>query len=220
MELSVVLVNHNGAACLTQTLEALARNTATTEVECIVVDSGSGDGSWRDVERAWPRARALPFEENVGFCVGCNRGAEAASGRLLAFVNFDGEVEPGWDLPLMELLDDETVSIATGLLLSSDGEVIQAAGLAIAPNTAVVGRLDMLPRADAPDAPIDVPAATGALMMVRRQEFLDLGGFYEPFFMYGEEADYCLRVPGADRAALRRARCGTNTAMRPGRSAR
>ena len=196
MELSVVLVNHNGAACLTQTLEALARNTATTEVECIVVDSGSGDGSWRDVERAWPRARALRFEENVGFCVGCNRGAEAASGRLLAFVNFDGEVEPGWDLPLMELLDDETVSIATGLLLSSDGEVIQAAGLAIAPNTAVVGRLDMLPRADAPDAPIDVPAATGALMMVRRQEFLDLGGFYEPFFMYGEEADYCLRVPG------------------------
>ena len=196
MELSVVLVNHNGAACLTQTLEALARNTATTEVECIVVDSGSGDGSWRDVERAWPRARALRFEENVGFCVGCNRGAEAASGRLLAFVNFDGEVEPGWDLPLMELLDDETVSIATGLLLSSDGQVIQAAGLAIAPNTAVVGRLDMLPRADAPHAPIDVPAATGALMMVRRQEFLDLGGFYEPFFMYGEEADYCLRVPG------------------------
>ena len=33
-------------------------------------------------------------------------------------------------------------------------------------------------------------------MMVRRDEFLALGGFYEPLFMYGEEADYCLRVPG------------------------
>ena len=32
--------------------------------------------------------------------------------------------------------------------------------------------------------------------MVRREEFLALGGFYEGFFMYGEEADYCLRVPG------------------------
>ena len=191
-----MLVNHNGAACLAGTLEALARNTATEEVECIVVDSGSRDGSWEDVERGWPRARALRFDENVGFCVGCNRGAEAALGRLLAFVNFDGEVEPGWDTPLAALLDDPTVSIATGLLLSSDGAVIQAAGLAIAPNTAVVGRLDMLPRSAAPGEPIDVPAATGALMMVRRQEFLDLGGFYEPFFMYGEEADYCLRVPG------------------------
>jgi GT2 family glycosyltransferase len=196
MELSVVLVNHNGAACLSGTLEALSRNTKTEDVDCIVVDSGSSDGSWEGVEEAWPLARALRFEENVGFCVGCNRGAEAASGRLLAFVNFDGEVEPGWDQPLAELLDDPTVSISTGLLLSSDGAVIQAAGLAIAPNTAVVGRLDMLPRAAAPDEPVDVPASTGALMMVRRQEFLDLGGFYEPFFMYGEEADYCLRVPG------------------------
>ena len=33
-------------------------------------------------------------------------------------------------------------------------------------------------------------------MMVRRSEFLALGGFYEPFFMYVEEADYALRVPG------------------------
>jgi GT2 family glycosyltransferase len=33
-------------------------------------------------------------------------------------------------------------------------------------------------------------------MMVRRADFLALGGFYEPIFMYGEEADYCLRVPG------------------------
>jgi GT2 family glycosyltransferase len=196
VELSVVLVNHNGACCLPKTLAALARNTATEDVECLVVDSGSTDGSWEGVEEAWEKARVLRFEENIGFCAGSNRGAEAVSGRLLAFVNFDGEVEPGWDRPLAELLDGPTVSIATGLLLSSDGEVIQAAGLAIAPNTAVVGRLDALPRSAAPDAPLDVPAATGALMMVRRDEFLALGGFYEPFFMYGEEADYCLRVPG------------------------
>ena len=196
MDLSVVLVNHNGADCLPQTLAALAENTRTEDVECIVVDSGSTDGSWEGVERFWDKARALRFEANVGFCAGCNRGAEAASGRLLAFVNFDGQVEPGWDLPLAELLEDETVSIATGLLLYADGETIQAAGLDIAPNTAVVGRQDEMPRSSAPPAPVDVPAATGALMMVRTQEFLALGGFYEGFFMYGEETDYCLRVPG------------------------
>jgi GT2 family glycosyltransferase len=138
----------------------------------------------------------LSFEENIGFCAGCNRGAEAARGRLLAFVNFDGEVEPGWDPPLAELLDDATISVATGLLLSQDATTIQAAGLDIAPNTAVVGRQVGLPRSAAPSSSLDVPAATGALMMVRREEFLALGGFYEAFFMYGEEADYCLRVPG------------------------
>ncbi len=137
-----------------------------------------------------------PPEENIGFCAGCNRGVEAARGRLVAFVNFDGEVEPGWDAPLAGLLDDPAVSVTTGLLLSLDGETIQAAGLDIAPNTAVVGRLDGMPRSAAPSSPLDVPAATGALMMVRRDDFLALGGFYEGFFMYGEEADYCLRVPG------------------------
>lgn len=39
-------------------------------------------------------------------------------------------------------------------------------------------------------------AASGALTMVRRDEFLELGGFYEPIWMYGEEADLALRVPG------------------------
>jgi N-acetylglucosaminyl-diphospho-decaprenol L-rhamnosyltransferase len=194
--LSVVLVNHDGAECLPAALRALAENTDSDDVECIVVDSASGDRSWQGVERHWDRARALRFEENIGFCRGCNEGANAAEGRLLAFVNFDGEVEPGWDAPLSALLDDASVSVATGLLLDASGETIEAAGLEIAPNMATFGREERSPRAQAPTAPIDVTAASGALMMVRRDEFLALGGFYEPIWMYGEEADLALRVPG------------------------
>jgi GT2 family glycosyltransferase len=196
LELSVVLVNHNGADCLPQTLEALARNTAASSVECIVVDSGSTDRSWESVERLWEKACPVRFEENIGFCAGCNRGVEIARGRLVAFVNFDGQVEPNWDSPLRDLLDDPSVAIATGVLLTSDGERVEAAGLEIAPNTATYGRDEGRPRTDLPDHPIDVTAATGALMMVRRSEFLALGGFYEPIFMYGEETDYCLRAEG------------------------
>jgi GT2 family glycosyltransferase len=195
-ELSVVLVNHNGADCLPRTLGALARNTATEDVECIVVDSGSGDGSWQGVADVWGKTRPLRFEKNIGFCAGCNRGAEAATGRLVAFVNFDGEVEPDWDKPLRDLLDEAAVAVATGVLLTSDGERVEAAGLEIAPNTATYGRDEGLPRSELLDEPVDVAAATGALMMVRRDEFLALGGFYEPIFMYGEETDYCLRVEG------------------------
>ena len=195
-ELSVVLVNHNGAACLPATLTALAANTECADVECVVVDSASTDGSWQGVERYWERARALRFEENIGFAAGCNRGAEAAAGRLVAFVNFDGEVEPGWDTPLRALLDDPGVAVATGLLVSADGATIEAAGLAIAPNTATYGLLEGAPRADVPDEPVEVAAASGALMMVRREEFLAAGGFYEPIFMYGEEAEYAFRVDG------------------------
>jgi GT2 family glycosyltransferase len=196
-ELSVVLVNHNGARCLPATLDALARGTIEPRVECVVVDSGSRDGSWRGVDRHWTAAQSLRIDENVGFCASCNRGAGAARGRLLAFVNFDGCVEPGWDRPLRILLDEDPgISVATGLLLHRDGQTIEAAGLEIAPNMATYGRLEGAPRERAPSAPLVVAAASGALMMVRREEFLGLGGFYEPLFMFGEEADYCLRVPG------------------------
>jgi N-acetylglucosaminyl-diphospho-decaprenol L-rhamnosyltransferase len=196
VELSVVLVNYNGATCLPATLAALATGTETSSVECLVVDSGSSDGSWKEVPRLWDRARVLRFDENIGFCAGCNRGAEAAAGRLLAFVNFDGAVETGWDAPLREMLADPTVSVATGLLLREDGETVEAAGLAIAPNMATYGILEGSARGSVPADPAQVAAASGALMMVRRDEFVALGGFYEPLFMYGEEADLCLRVPG------------------------
>ena len=192
----MVLVNHNGAGYLPWALEALAENTAEPDVECLVVDSGSTDASWEDVDRVWKKARAVRFDENIGFCAGCNRGAEAAGGRLLAFVNFDAAVEPRWDEPLRELLEDAGVSVGTGLLLTADGATLEAAGLEIAPNMATFGRLQGRPREEAPRRPVDVTAASGALMMVRRAEFLDQGGFYEGLWMYGEEADYCLRVPG------------------------
>jgi GT2 family glycosyltransferase len=196
-ELSVVLVNHNGAGCLPAVLRTLALNTCERAVECVVVDSGSHDESWRGVEHHWPAARSIRYEENIGFCAGCNRGAEAARAPVLAFVNFDGRVEPDWDLPLRRLLDEDPgISVATGLLLREDGRTIEAAGLEIAPNIATYGRLEGAQRARAPVHPVEVTAASGALMMVRRAEFLALGGFYERLFMYGEEADYCLRTPG------------------------
>lgn len=197
VELSVVVVNHNGSDCLPATLRALAAHTVAEAVECVVVDSASEDGSWREVGAEWPAARALRFTENIGFCRGCNEGARGASGRLVAFVNFDAEVEPGWDAPLRELLDsDAGIAVATGLLLRPDGTEVEAAGLEIAPNMATYGRLEGLPRSAAPAAPFDVAAASGALMMVRRDEFLALGGFWEEIWMYGEEADYSLRAPG------------------------
>jgi N-acetylglucosaminyl-diphospho-decaprenol L-rhamnosyltransferase len=195
-ELSVVLVNHDGAECLPGALRALAANTTARDVECIVVDSASTDGSWQRVETIWPQARALRFEENIGFCRGCNEGARAADGRLVAFVNFDGEVEPGWDEPLRELLADTRVSVATGLLLDRSGGTVEASGLEIAPNMATYGRDEGSPRPQPGAEPFDVAAASGALMMMRRDDFLALGGFYEPIWMYGEEADLALRVPG------------------------
>jgi len=194
-ELTVVLVNHNGVGCLPRALTALARNTHTP-ADCIVVDSGSSDHSWLGVDHHWIQARAIRHEQNIGFCAGCNRGAEAARSPLVAFVNFDGEVEPDWDVPLTSLLADPGISIAGGMLVDLTGARVEALGLAIAPNLATYGLCEGVAREQIANGPRDVAAVSGALMMVRRDEFLAVGGFYEPIWMYGEEADLAMRMPG------------------------
>ena len=200
LELSVVIVNHDGRGCLPATLRALEERTEAEAFEIVVVDSGSTDDSWRGVEAHSRHARAIRFEHNIGFCAGCNRGAEAARGRLVAFVNFDGIVEPAWDVAMRGLLDDPEVVVASGLLVTPDGGTLEAVGLEIAPNMATYGRLGGVSRSAAPAEPVEVAAVSGALCMLRRGDFLALGGFWETIWMYGEEADLCLRA--ADRGRV------------------
>jgi glycosyl transferase family 2 len=66
LDLSVVLVNHNGADCLPRALRALAANTTASSVGYFVVDSASNDGSWRGNEEDWPRTHVLRYDENIG----------------------------------------------------------------------------------------------------------------------------------------------------------
>ena len=120
MELSIVLVNYNGAECLPETLEALARNTTAEEVEGFVVDSGSSDGSWDGSERWWEKARALRFEENIGFCAGCTE-VPRRPGRLVAFVNFDAASSRGWDAPLRNAARANRGVGSDGLCCAQDG---------------------------------------------------------------------------------------------------
>ena len=65
LELSVVLVNYNGADCLPDALRALAANTASDSVEGIVVDSGSMDASWEAVPEWTAHGRSARRERRL-----------------------------------------------------------------------------------------------------------------------------------------------------------
>ncbi len=196
MKLSVVLVNYNGRDCIQSSLAALKAHTATSAFEVIVVDSGSTDGSWRAIEGRYDNVRVIRYEDNIGFCSGCNRGAEVAFGEYLAFVNFDGAVETAWDLPLLEALTDPAVTVAGGMLLNADGTTVEALGLGVAINMATYGLLEGAVRAEIVPTRQKVAAVSGALMMMRREMFIVHGGFNEALWMYGDEIDLCLRMGG------------------------
>ncbi len=202
-ELSVILVNFNGKDVLPAAVDALQRHTTTDRTEIIVVDSGSDDDSAHDLPAGRIPARVIRCDENVGFCRGNNIGAEAAGGRVLCFTQTDGEVEPGWDAPLLRALDDPAIAVAGGVVMKLGTHLIDSAGIAIAPNLAAWSlheNEDVEQAGLVGEATRDVVGVSPALLAVRAVDHACIGGFWETLWMYGDEPDYALRIRARGRA--------------------
>ncbi len=126
---SVIIPNWNGVEHLPTCLDSLRRQTVA-DVEVIVVDNGSTDGSLNLLERRYPQARLLPLGENRGFAGACNAGMRAARGAFLVLLNNDTEVDPRW---LEEVLaafrrHPEAGLVASKMLLFDRRDIFHTAG--------------------------------------------------------------------------------------------
>jgi GT2 family glycosyltransferase len=92
---SVVIPNWNGAHYLPTCLDALRAQTFP-DVEIIVVDNASTDGSLALVADRYPGVRVLPLPVNRGFTGASNAGMVAARGELVALLNNDTEADREW----------------------------------------------------------------------------------------------------------------------------
>src|SRR5215469_3978121 len=89
---SVIVLNYNGARWLERCIDSLRGQTLRGQMEVIVADNVSTDGSQRQAKQlieGWPGARFIQHDRNLGYCEGNNRGAEAARGEYLLFLNND-----------------------------------------------------------------------------------------------------------------------------------
>lgn len=141
-----------------------------------------------------PAVTVLGSGENIGFSAGCNLGAAAGSAEYLALVNGDAVVAPDTLARLVdELRRRPDVGIAAGAvrladrpeLLNSRGNVVHVLGLSW------VGGLG---EPEVRTAPTDVAGAMGACVVLRRTHWDWLGGFYEPYFAYHEDAEISIRT--------------------------
>jgi glycosyltransferase involved in cell wall biosynthesis len=96
MQISVVIPCFNAASFLGQTLASLEKAIGDIEVEVIVVDDGSTDGTLRLLEESserYPWLKTLT-QKNAGPAVARNTGAKEAQGDFLVFLDADDEMEP------------------------------------------------------------------------------------------------------------------------------
>ncbi|HEY7603504.1 MAG TPA: glycosyltransferase family 2 protein [Gaiellaceae bacterium] len=209
MDVSVIVVTYRCRDEARDCLRALHARPPALELETIVLDNASGDGTPAMVRAEFPDVRLLELAENIGFARGVNRAAELARGEHLLLLNPDALVHPGAVERLVGFaLEHPGHGLYAGKNLDPDGtvNVTSVRGLpslwsltcfATMLSAALPGSRLFDPESLGSwrrDSVREVGAAIGSFLLVRRSVWEALGGFDPRFFMYSEDVDLCLRA--------------------------
>jgi GT2 family glycosyltransferase len=198
-EVAVVVLNYNGRALLPDCLESLTQ--LRTPARWVVADNGSSDGSLEYVRQSFPGVIALDLGGNLGFAAGYNAAIALVDSPWLVLLNNDATLEPDWIEQLLcwaenrpqaailggKLLFHQSAGSGQPSRLQSAGASFTDAGTAFEIGWGVEDHGQF-------DDPRMVGAIPGAAMLVRREVFLQLGGFDATYGAYLEDVDLCWRA--------------------------
>lgn len=193
----VVVVTWNGREDTLRAVEAVLSqdsSAASGAVRVTVVDNGSNDGTGDELRRRFPEVRVLRHATNRGFTGGVRTGVEASDADEVVLLNNDAVPEPGWLNALVRALRD-----APGDVISIGGRIVDPSGtradfvrgaITFDAHGFQPGFRKPLGRVDEPPPGAEILFACGGNMIVRRKEFLRIGGFDDDYFAYLEDVDF------------------------------
>jgi GT2 family glycosyltransferase len=193
---SVVIPNWNGAHHLPVCLDALRAQTYPN-VEILLVDNGSTDGSHALVEEQYPEVRLLALDRNLGLTGANNVGFAAARGEILISLNNDTEADQRFVEALAAALQEhpEAGMAAAKIRLFDRRDVIHSAGDGYGADGIPFNRGVWQPDKGQFDEPGWIFGGCGGAVAYRRAMLDRSGGsaqsrpFDESFFMYCEDVD-------------------------------
>lgn len=187
---SVIIPNWNGAHHLPVCLDALRAQTYP-DVEVVLVDNGSTDGSQALVTTQYPEVRLLALERNLGLTGGNNAGFRAAQGDILISLNNDTEAHPHFVEALVNTLVEhpEAGMAAAKMLLFDRRDHIHSAGDGYGVDGIPFNRGVWQRDEGQFDEPGWIFGGCGGAVAYRRAMLDDIGLFDESLFMYCEDVD-------------------------------
>lgn len=207
--LTVIIVSYNTRDLTLAALRTLYGTTQATAFHTVVLDNASQDGSADAVAEAFPQVELIRSAENLGFARANNVVAAAARSEWLLLLNPDTECHAGAVDNLMAFARaNPQAGIYGGRTVFPDGRLnIASCWNRITPWSVfclATGLTAAFPRSAVFDTEAmggwqrdtvrEVDIVVGCFLLIRRDLWERLGGFDLRYFMYGEEADLCLRA--------------------------
>ncbi|MFO7314103.1 glycosyltransferase family 2 protein [Rhodothermus marinus] len=202
---SVIIVSWNARHLLERCLPSVVA-TDYPNLEIILADNGSTDGSAEWVAATFPEVRIVRHPENWAFCRGNNAAIPHARGRYVVLLNNDVEVPPEWLWPLVRRMEaDPTIGAVQPKLRQyhrrTHFEYAGAAGGFLDRYGYPFTRGRLFDTVEADEGQYDdhgpIFWATGAAIMLRREALDRVGLLDEHFVLHMEEIDLCWRLQRA-----------------------
>jgi len=195
---TVIVVSHNRVELLRNCVESLERSKNREQVEILVVDNGSTDGS-TELEPGFPNTRFIRMPRNFGLTKALNVALRGATGEFTLLLHEDTEVSPETVSLLTGILENQSdVGAACPLLVTSNGEPAPQISQLPAPGRTI---LEWGP-ADPAAGEQAVEYARGAALMIRSLSLRAMGKIDERYGTYGSDAEICFQVRRAGKQVL------------------
>jgi GT2 family glycosyltransferase len=195
---SIVVPTRDAPEHISRCLKSIFTVTRYPNLEVVVVDNGTTDRAALAALAAHNVAR-VPYDKPFNFSEANNIGVAAATGDVIVLLNNDTEViDPAWIETMMLYLQQPDVGVV-GLKLLYPDRTVQHAGVVLG----MRGTADHVMRgfpehSDGYSGSLsctrEVSAVTGACMMVRRRDYLAVGGLCTFYRTHYQDVDFCLRL--------------------------
>ena len=205
---SIVIPHWNGLRFLETCLTAL-RNQTYSDIEVILADNASEDGSQAYTREHFPEVLIEQLPTNRGFTGACNAGMQVSSGEYVVLLNNDTEVDPNWVQEIVSAFEryPEAGFIASKMLLFDKRDHFHTAGDLYRVDGRPINRGVWQHDIGQYDTEDFVFSACGGSSAYRRSMLEDIGLLDDDFFFSLEDIDLgwraqmqgykCLYVPTA-----------------------
>ncbi|MGV7105651.1 glycosyltransferase family 2 protein [Flavobacterium sp. U410] len=212
MQLSVIILNYNVRYFLEQCVYSVQKALQDINGEIIVVDNASSDASCQMIKEQFPNVTLIENKENLGFPKGNNIGVAQAKGEYICILNPDTVVAED---TFSKILNTEHWQLNTGIigckLIDGSGKFLPECKRGVPTPwvafTKIFGLYKLFPKSSwfnqyyamhlTKDQSGEVDILVGAFMVMKRDLYLEVGGFDENCFMYSDDIDLSYLVKKA-----------------------